>query len=75
MDNWSITTPRPEKDKTALGVRSNSSQVDETESVGGKWHGPGFGLLPSGKQLGDAPELSYGRIGTSRQGPVKCLAG
>jgi len=75
MDSWSIGTP-PAVDGTeyVAGVGRGSSQADETGSVGSKWHGPGFGLLPSGKGK-EAVELSYGRIDKGKQGPVRCMAG
>lgn len=75
MDSWSISTPRDEGE-VGIATRPTQSQADETESVGsgGRWHGPGFGLLPSGK--GDALELTYGKLGGSgKQTTVKCLAG
>ncbi|KAK6375303.1 hypothetical protein LTR64_003426 [Lithohypha guttulata] len=77
MDDWSVTTPRAENEVADFEhVRSNSSQIDETESVVSKWHGPGFGLLPKGSFMEEVPELGYGKIGRRRkQSPVRCLAG
>jgi len=71
MDSWSVRTP-PQEGGDYEYVRSGSSQADETESVSSRWHGPGFGLLPSGK---DMVELGFGKIDRGRQGPVKCIAG
>ncbi len=73
MDIWSIETPTQEYGEFDYShVRSGSSQADETESVGSKWHGPGFGLLPSGKE---AVELPHGKIERGKQGLVRCVAG
>lgn len=74
MDSWSVRTPPHETAEFEYGVgfRGSSNSSDETDSVSSKWHGPGFGLLPNGKE---AIELSYGRIERGRLGPVRCLAG
>jgi len=86
MDSWSIGTPPPppahesgnggaEFEYVPHGVAGSShSQADETESMGSRWNGPGFGLLPSGKGK-DVVELSYGRIERGKQEPIQCVAG
>lgn len=78
-DSWEshgAATPRLEAEQSFECVGSNASLDGDSESVAAsQWSGPGFGLLPSGKMVEKVPELSYGKIGSVKQGTIKCVAG
>lgn len=79
-DSWEssrgVETPRLEAEPGFEYVGSNASLDGDSESVAAsQWSGPGFGLLPSGKVIEKMPELSYGRLGSVKQGSIKCIAG